>query len=101
MVISGELEEACLKTIVLVAAILQIDQIFNPSGAAECCPNGGLCLLRYEITGLRHDCLIDIMFWVVFFKSHWARWVKVERSQLNFLPVYVQSLSACDVCGSL
>lgn len=67
MVISGELEEACLKTIVLVAAILEIDQIFNPSGAVECCPNGGLCLLRYEITGLRHDCLIDIMFWGFFF----------------------------------
>lgn len=42
MVISGGLEEACLKTIVLVAVILEIDQILNPSGAAECCPNGGL-----------------------------------------------------------
>lgn len=61
MVISGEQEEACLKTIVLVAAILEIDQIFNPSAAAECCPNGGLCLLRYEITGPRQDCLIDMV----------------------------------------
>lgn len=85
MVISGELEEACLKTIVLVAAILEIDQIFNPSGAAECCPNGGLCLLRYEITGLRHDCLIDIVFWG-FFCSHWARWVKVGWFAVTFSP---------------
>lgn len=62
MVISGEMEEARLKTIVLVAAILEIDQIFNPSAAAECRPNGGLCLLRYEITGPRRDRLFDIVF---------------------------------------
>lgn len=89
MVISGEMEEARLKTIVLVAAILEIDQIFNPSAAAAAAarrPSGGLCLLRYEITGPRRRSLFDIVFRFCFPSARWARLVRVEWLAITFPP---------------